>query len=527
MMTAVRTTLLAPLVFAFAACSAPRPAAPPRFHLAECPRELTDAVLDDPASYLACPLPSSVADLVRSDYADDELATPDWDQLRRFDGKVPREAFARQLSEFIVPDQSLLPWIHFDPATGTLKPEPVLAPDLVLHLPAGGPSGRGGRSGRLQPPIDGDRPFRAERQAQLRASVDPAHPVGRLRVAVDPGHFGGPLAAFESRDVSWSPPGAAPMTIREGELTLRTALELKRKLEARGVEVFLTRDGPGPGHPHALSFFRPFADGLLRHLARDPRFVEIDEGLSLDDRRRLRTAVALHAVRKQFVFEALRTRMWRAAEFDPDLLVSVHFNASAGPPGRSYPQALVAMVKGNYEPVRLYNSYYRFRAVRDALAVDEFNASVHLAALLLQGMSRELGLPIQADARRYPDHRAIVDAAGAATGVDAWNGVVMRYVDFPAVLAEGPHMDERDEMPRLRDAMHAPLHQPGTRTERYAQGLADGVLEWATRWLAQKKNDFGPELPLPADGQHLPLAQAVDARRRHADLVPPEALALQ
>ncbi|MGC4117418.1 MAG: N-acetylmuramoyl-L-alanine amidase [Myxococcales bacterium] len=300
---------------------------------------------------------------------------------------------------------------------------------------------------------------------------------------------------------------------------------MKKKLEEKGVEVLLTRDGPGPGHPYPLSSFRSFADRLLRHLARDPRFVALDEPLPLDDRRRLRTAIALHAVRKQFIFEALRTRMWKAKEQEPDLLVSIHYNASSGPPGRSYDQALVAMVKGTYEPVRLYNSYYRFRAIRDALDVDEFNASAHLGARLLNRVSAELKLPIQKDSHRYPDHKGILRADGSASGVDAWNGVLFRYVDFPAVLCEGPHMDERDEMGRLDAAMRAPLHQKGTRTERYAEGLAQGILDWARDWLAQEKNGFGPDLP--PQGQHLPLAQAVDPRRRHADLLPPELLALQ
>ena len=121
----------------------------------------------------------------------------------------------------------------------------------------------------------------------------------------------------------------------------------------------------------------------------------------------------------------------------------------------------------------------------------------------LNHMSRELGIPIQKDASRYPDHKAILRADGTASGVDAWNGVLLRYVGFPAVLAEGPHMDERDETPRLDAAMRAPLHQPGTRTERYAQGLALGILEWASRWLAQERNDFGTDLPLPGLQPHL------------------------
>jgi hypothetical protein len=42
--------------------------------------------------------------------------------------------------------------------------------------------------------------------------------------------------------------------------------------------------------------------------------------------------------------------------------------------------------------------------------------------------------------------------------------------------------------------MRAPLYQKGTRTERYAEGVAQGILEWASQWLAQEKNDFGSDL---------------------------------
>ncbi len=77
-------------------------------------------------------------------------------------------------------------------------------------------------------------------------------------------------------------------------------------------------------------------------------------------------------------------------------------------------------------------------------------------------------------------------------GVDAWDGAVLRYLDVPAVLLEGPYQNERDEMARLAAALAAPLGAPGTRTERYADALASCVEQFTQRWLGSDRNPFGP-----------------------------------
>ena len=474
---------------ALAACSAVAPRTP-AVDVSGCPLELTDAVLVEPGSYVGCTLPEPVARLVRTDYADDELGAPPWESLPLHAAAASRSAFSRQLDTFVAPDGSLRGWIAFDAASGRLVPDPVLAPHVALDL---GPGDVDAPPGRLQPPVDAAHPYRPARQAELRRTRDARHPVGALRVAIDPGHLGGDLAAFEDRSMSLRLPGGEPVTLREGDLALRTALELRRKLAERGIEVFLTREAPAAG-PHArLAELRPFADAFLRHLAEDPAFLELEGRLSPLDRRRVRVAAGLYAVRKQFVFETLRDRMRRAAQRAPDLLVSIHFNASRASTGESFPQELVAMVRGNYQRQRLYNAYYRFRAIRDALEVDAFNAEAHLAASCLRQVSGALGLP-RATANHYPDHQPILGADGAPTGVDAWNGVIFRYADWPTVLVEGPYVDERDEAARLHAGLAEPPHAPGTRTERFAEGLARGIVEWATRWLDQERNDFGPDL---------------------------------
>jgi len=173
------------------------------------------------------------------------------------------------------------------------------------------------------------------------------------------------------------------------------------------------------------------------------------------------------------------------------LVLSVHYNAGPYPAGTRAPQDVVAMVSGAHEEGRLYHPYYRWLALERALAPDDFAASAHLGALCARAMSARLGLPVAGEPR-YPDHLAIRDRAGRPMGVDAWDGALLRYLGGPAALVEGPYMNEREELPRLAAAMEHPLGTPGTRTERYAEGLAGCVEEWAGRWLSSERNPFGP-----------------------------------
>jgi hypothetical protein len=469
----------------------PGPAIPDA--LAACPLRLTDAVLDDLQSYLTCPLPAPVAELVRNDYADDELGPPDLQALAAWSGKVPREKFLYQLQHWVDPEGSLLPWIRIDP--DQLWPDPILAPDLAIRFSGQPPSTPIPESqpAPLQPPLDPAVPFWPARQAELRRSRTPSRPLGALRVAIDPGHSGRVLSRFERRHYEWTDPAGQRHSIQEGDLTYRTALELQRKLQAKGVEAFLTRGDGEAGQPHPPSHFRPFADALLRHLSQDPGFQQLEEPLSSEDRLRLRTAAALWAVRKQFIFETLRERMRRAAQRHPDLLVSIHYNARPVGSSAPGPTPLVAMITGDYQSTRLYNPFNRARALTEAFAIDRFDASTHLAAACLRRMSDLLQIPIVRD-NPYPDHQPIPSASGAPTGVDAWNGAIFRYLDVPAVLTEGPTMDDPAEMLRLEAMLRQPLHAPGTTSERYAEAVAQGIAAYAVRWLAQERNDFGPPL---------------------------------
>jgi N-acetylmuramoyl-L-alanine amidase len=463
--------------------------------LAGCPVALPDPALRDLAVYERCRLPAPVVALVRNDYADGAPGPERWEALRGYAGAVPRATFDAQLARVVDPAGVLKSWIAVDARANALLPDPVLAPGLAIPFAPGVATvAADARPGALVPPPHPDVPYRPARRAELRGRATSARPLAGLRVAIDPGHAGGPFGAFEDRRIAWRPgPGAANVVVQEGDLTLRTALELRAKLVARGAEVLLTREAPGfPGAPD-LAALRPAADALLRRIALDPGYAAVERRLAPEDRLRLHAALALHAVKKAQRFESLRARAEGAARAGADLLLSIHFNAGTQV-GAPVAQELVAMVAGNVGAERAYDPSHRARALRSALDVEGLDASAHLAALCVAAASRALAVPV-ATRNHYPDHLPLVFADGTTRGVDAWDGALLRHADVPATLVEGPYMTDPEEVRRLADALAAPLGTEGTRTERFAEGLARGVEEWARRWRESDGNPFGAYAP--------------------------------
>jgi N-acetylmuramoyl-L-alanine amidase len=199
--------------------------------------------------------------------------------------------------------------------------------------------------------------------------------------------------------------------------------------------------------------------------------------------------VAIHAVRRESASESLRWRARRLADAGPDLVVSIHYNAAPSSPRPPPGQDVVVMVRGFHQAARLYHPQDRWRALDEAFAIAEFDASVHLGALCVRAMSDRLGIPVSRD-DRYRDQLPVLDAAGERTGVAAWNGALLRALDGVAIVAEGPYMTVREEAEHLQAALAAPPGTRGTRIERYADALAWCIAEFASRWTRSERNPF-------------------------------------
>jgi N-acetylmuramoyl-L-alanine amidase len=460
-----------------------------------CPEDVGPAVLADLAVFERCALPPALAARLRPDYAD-EVEIPDWARLAGYSRRVPADKFLYQLRTWANPGAGIERFIRLDEGTGRLWPEPVMAPQAVVQLaPSAGQSPATPAPGLLQAPVRRERPFRATRQAELRAARTRGAPLAGLRVAIDPGHYGGALGRLEQH-FTWSEsPRRRPLTVQEGDLTWRTARELAAKLRRLGARVHLTRGPAESGHGRAFSDFGRVAQAALAHAESDPVIASALSAVPASDRSRARAAMALHYIRTRWVFASHRERMRRAARFRPDLMVSIHFEGGAAPISDGGEDSVFAMVRGNVLEHRLADPYHRFRLLRDALEIDEFNAAVHLAASCVREMSRALGVPVSQDVSAA-DRLAITDREGRGTGVAAWNGAVLRYAEWPAVLTEGPSLRSVRQLRAVARLERAPVGTRGTLTERYAEGLARGIRGWFAGWLAQSRNDFDDRLAL-------------------------------
>ena len=435
---------------------------------AHCPSaELTTRQLEDLDLFGKCRIGHLVRRQIPVPYTNEEHARPDFRELKKYDGLRTKAEFFRHLAAFINPDGEILRHIHV--LEDSFLPDPE-NDSLEIRFKPGGP---------LADPASLFDTEEKERRGHPLARPEPrkkgSGSLKGLRIAVDPGHFGGKYSRFEYRHISWPDnPSGEEIVVREGELTMRTALELKKKLEQKGALVHLTRSWSHPGHPYNPGYFRAYGERLAKLVLSNENFDRILAELDGEIVRKFSNALRLYAIRKQFIFESHRTRMKRAAKFAPDFMFSIHYNLARIPTGTRRDHYLMAMVKGSVPEHRLYNPYWRFRVLRDAFETDEFGASVALARLSLRSMSGLFRMPALEE-NLISDQIPVLDSRGRETGVSAWNGMLFRYVDWPAALLEGTFMNEH-EMDKLAKT---PLHTPGTRTELYAEALSRAATEFA------------------------------------------------
>ncbi len=147
-------------------------------------------------------------------------------------------------------------------------------------------------------------------------------PLEGLRIALDPGHLGGDYARMEGRWFQLE--GSQPVT--EGDMTLRTAELLERRLKTLGATVSFVRHAPGPVTEKRPADFRPEARRILQSRGiTQPR--ETYE--SFNDSGRDATV----QFQSEYLFFRISEIRHRATlvndELRPDLVVCLHFDATS------------------------------------------------------------------------------------------------------------------------------------------------------------------------------------------------------
>jgi N-acetylmuramoyl-L-alanine amidase len=219
---------------------------------------------------------------------------PNWAKLQRYAGTITAADFELLLQQVYVPDGSWKEWITLTPTAALITPGPGSAPITLA----------------LAPP--GTTPKPPPRYWKDRTGRDPQPglPLAGLKIALDPGHLGGSFAQMEER---WFRIGNAP-PVEEGEMTLIVAKLLKRRLEAMGAAVWLTRRKNGATTPLRPDQLKNTALGSLQaeHLP------------VTNDQLKHEADLLFYRVGEIRNRARLVNRIIR-----PDLVVCLHFNAEA------------------------------------------------------------------------------------------------------------------------------------------------------------------------------------------------------
>lgn len=148
-------------------------------------------------------------------------------------------------------------------------------------------------------------------------------PLAGMRIALDPGHLGGEWARMEGR---WFQIGTDTLPVMEGDLTLRTAEHLARRLTAMGAEISWVRRAPGPTTTLRPADFFPIARDLLAAQGvAEPR-VTYSEFEDLGRKDTIQNQAELLFYRMAEIRNRARVVN---NELKPDLVICLHFNAEA------------------------------------------------------------------------------------------------------------------------------------------------------------------------------------------------------
>ncbi len=302
-------------------------------------------------------------------------------------------------------------------------------------------------------------------------------PLSGLKIALDPGHLGGKWAKMEER---WFQVGDSK-PVQEGDLTLRVARLLAKRLRELGAKVSFVRSADEPTTGKRPDDFRELAKKILiRHGVPQPRAEVLDQ---TDPEKE-------HTIRWQseILFYRYSEIRRRAAlvnfKLHPDLVLCLHFNAEGwgdpASPTLTDNNHLHLLVNGSYLAEELEFDDERFEMIRRLLS-RAYDEELPLADTISLAMGRETGLPPYA----YPTTNSTTKV-GNSGYVYARNLLATRLYRCPVVYCEPYVMNSRDVFARIQAGDYE-----GTRNingverksifREYADSVADGLVEYYSK----------------------------------------------
>ncbi len=282
-----------------------------------------------------------------------------------------------------------------------------------------------------------------------------------IRIAVDPGHIGGEWVRWDDRHFKI---GSHSTEVREGELTLKVAKILERDLTTLGAEVFLTRS---KNEPVTTDRADDMVEAARAHILRKKKIPS-------------KNYLAYTAGR----FFALSSEMRARAElvnneFQPDLLICLHFNAT--PWGRTAyfnsANHMHLLVNGCYTNGEVKEDDVRFDMLYRLLQ-RMYYPELEMSEAVAQAMRTETSLPAFKGYTNGSGKRVCDDPY-----IYARNLLGNRLFMCPVVFLEPYCMNNRTVYYRIQAGEYEGMKEFGGRMRKnifqeYADGITNGLVDY-------------------------------------------------
>ncbi|MEW6469492.1 MAG: N-acetylmuramoyl-L-alanine amidase [Bacteroidota bacterium] len=290
------------------------------------------------------------------------------------------------------------------------------------------------------------------------------------KIAIDPGHIGGDTASarMERRLAKIKSENGTEYVIREGNLTMQTALILKTKLEKLGAKVMLTRNGEGMN-----AFGYSFSEWMKKNFEKSVIAAFQEKEITAKERDKLLSSKtgSDYIFYHFFLQEELKQRAKLINGFQPDLSVIIHYNVDESnknwtkPSTKNYNMVFIpgAFMKGEMETVR-----DRFEFLR-LLISDDLSRSASLSSYLIKRFEKKLKVP----AATENDAEYLLSSCKSTPvpGVYCRNLTLTRYVHGTLIYGEPLYLDNVNE--------YKLMSKPGNeRIILAAEAFYDAVLEY-------------------------------------------------
>lgn len=271
---------------------------------------------------------------------------------------------------------------------------------------------------------------------QTQKGNKPRHNNKVYKVAISPGHLARNFqeAKYEKKYIDFE---NSNIKFYEADLNLKTALLLRKKLEKKGFEVYLTRNQIQPDIWN--SGYESWKDTKFE--------LTLNQALESKELSEKQVQWFKEEANESDIFKylyaryELRERAKRINEFVPDISIMIHYNVDEKntdwkkPTNKNYS---MAFVPGSFLKNELNSSTDQFEFLR-LLVTDDINESIRLSSNFIKSFNQKTSIPIAENTNaEYLDSFCIQTSE---KGVYARNLAMTRLVHSPLLYGEPLYQD--------------------------------------------------------------------------------------